>query len=187
MEGKPPPVKKPGNLAGYLEALSRPVFQAGMNWRVIESKWEGIRDAFADFDPQTVADFGPKEVEHLLGDPRVVRSRAKIEGTVDNAQAMIELDAQYKGFRKYLRSQGGFESTVADLKRQFRFIGDTGAYYFLYVVGEHVPPHEEWFGRRGDTGGQPKRGRPAESAPRARATRRAKAPARRRKSTSSNS
>jgi 3-methyladenine DNA glycosylase Tag len=187
MEGKPPPVKKPGNLAGYLEALSRPVFQAGMNWRVIDSKWEGIRDAFADFDPRTVADFGPKEIERLLGDPRVVRSRPKIEGTVDNAQAMIELDAQYKGFRKYLHSHGGFESTVADLKRQFRFIGDTGAYYFLYVVGEQVPPHEEWFGRRGGAGRQQRRGRPAESASRARATRRAKAPARRRKSASSNS
>jgi DNA-3-methyladenine glycosylase I len=107
MEGAPPP--KPGNLAGYLEALSRSVFQAGMSWRVVDAKWEGIRDAFAGFDPETVADFGSEEIERLLGDPRVVRSRAKIEGTVDNAQAMIELDAQYKGFRRYLRSGGGFE------------------------------------------------------------------------------
>ena len=34
--------------------------------------------------------------------------------------------------------------TVADLKRQFRFIGDSGAYFFLYMVDEPVPPHEEW-------------------------------------------
>jgi DNA-3-methyladenine glycosylase I len=152
LEGKPPPVKKPANLAGYLEALSRPVFQAGMSWRVIDVKWEGIRDAFAGFDPETVADFGPEEIKRLLGDPRVVRSRAKIEGTVDNAQAMIELDAEHKGFREYLRSHGGFEPTAADLKRQFRFIGDSGAYYFLYVVGEQVPSHEAWFGQRGKAG-----------------------------------
>jgi hypothetical protein len=144
----PPPVKKPRNLAGYLEALSRPVFQAGMSWRVIDAKWEGIREAFADFDPETVADFGPKEIRRLLGDPRVVRSKAKIEATVDNAQAMIELDAEYKGFRKYLRSHGGFEPTVADLKRQFRFIGDSGAYHFLYVVGERCRPT-----RRGSANG----------------------------------
>jgi 3-methyladenine DNA glycosylase Tag len=187
MEGKPPPVKKPRNLAGYLEALSRPVFQAGMSWRVIDSKWQGIRDAFAGFDPQTVADFGPKEIERLLGDPRVVRSRPKIEGTVDNAEAMIELDAQYKGFRKYLRSHGGFEATVADLKRQFRFIGDTGAYYFLYVVGEHVPPHEEWFGQRVDAGRATPRGRRADNAAPALSRPRAKAPGRRQRSARSSS
>jgi 3-methyladenine DNA glycosylase Tag len=152
MEGEPPPRRRPKDLAGYLEALSRPVFQAGMSWRVIEAKWEGIREAFAAFDPATVADFGPKEVDGLLADPRVVRSRAKIESTVDNAQAMIELDAEYDGFRKYLRSHGGFQPTVADLKRQFRFIGDSGAYYFLYVVGEQVPPPAEWFGAKAPAG-----------------------------------
>jgi 3-methyladenine DNA glycosylase Tag len=180
----PPPVKKPRNLAGYLEALSRPVFQAGMSWRVIDAKWDGIREAFADFDPQTVAGFGPKEVQRLLGDPRVVRSKAKIEGTVDNAQAMIELDAEYKGFRKYLRSRGGFEPTVADLKRQFRFIGDSGAYHFLYVVGEQVPPHEAWFGERGDAGsGRARRRRAGGSAP-APTKPRAKVPGKRRRSAS---
>ena len=79
-----------------------------------------------------------------MADRRVIRNRAKLEGTVDNAQTLLELDAEYGGFRRYLRSHGGFDATVADLKRQFRFLGDTSAYYFLYVVGEHVPPHEEW-------------------------------------------
>ena len=68
----------------------------------------------------------------------------KIEATIDNAQALLELDAEYGGFDRYLRSHGGFDQTVADLKRQFRFIGDSGAYHFLYVVGEQVPPYEEW-------------------------------------------
>jgi hypothetical protein len=153
MDGKPPPRRRPKDLAGYLEALSRPVFQSGMSWRVIEAKWDGIRDAFADFDPRAVADFGPVEIERLLGDRRVVRSRAKIEATIDNAQAVLELDAEYRGFDRYLRSHGGFEETVADLKRQFRFIGDSGAYHFLYVVDQPVPPHEEWFaGARGSGG-----------------------------------
>jgi DNA-3-methyladenine glycosylase I len=145
MDGKPPPRRKPKNLAGYLEALSRPVFQAGMSWRVIDAKWYGIRDAFADFDPATVADFGPQEIQRLLGDTRVVRSKAKIEATIDNAQAVLELDAEFSGFDRYLRSHGSFEETVDDLKRQFRFIGDSGAYHFLYVVNRPVPPHEEWF------------------------------------------
>jgi 3-methyladenine DNA glycosylase Tag len=55
MDRTAPPRRRPADLAGYLEALSRPVFQAGMNWRVIDAKWEGIREAFAGFDPVTGA------------------------------------------------------------------------------------------------------------------------------------
>ena len=145
MDGKPPPRHRPRDLAGYLEALSRPVFQAGMSWRVIDAKWEGIREAFAGFDPVTVAEYGPADIVRLLGDRRVVRSKAKIEATVDNAQALLELDAEYGGFARYLRSHGGFEEAVANLKRQFRFIGDSGAYHFLWSVDEPTPPYERWF------------------------------------------
>jgi DNA-3-methyladenine glycosylase I len=119
-----------------------------MNWQVIDGKWDDIRAAFDGFDPQKVSNFSNAKVGRLLGDPRVIRSRAKIEAVIDNAQALIELDVEYGGFRRYLRSHDGFEETVSDLKRQFRFIGDSGAYHFLYVVGERVPPHDEWFGRR---------------------------------------
>jgi 3-methyladenine DNA glycosylase Tag len=105
--------RAPGHLAGYLEALSRPVFQAGMSSRVIDAKWLGIRDAFADFDPHAVADFGPDQIERLLDDRRVVRSRAKIEATIDNAQAVLELDAEFGGFDCYLRAH-------ADSRQQSR-------------------------------------------------------------------
>jgi DNA-3-methyladenine glycosylase I len=150
MGGGAPPRRRPKDLAGYLEALSRPVFQAGISWRVIDNKWEGIREAFHGFDPADVADFGQDDVERLVGDPRVVRSKRKIEAIIDNAQAMIELDQEHGTFRRYLRSGATFEETVADLKRQFRFIGDSGAYHFLWSVGEPTPPYEEWFsdGRR---------------------------------------
>jgi DNA-3-methyladenine glycosylase I len=169
MESKPPPRKKPGSLSGYLEALSRPVFQAGISWRVIDAKWDGIREAFARFDPPTVAGFGPRDVKRLLSDRRVVRSRAKIEATIDNAQALLELDEEYRGFGRYLSSRGSFEDTVAELKRQFRFIGDSGAYHFLYVVDQPVPPHDEWFGatrdsaRRGPAGSRGPKRRPAKT------------------------
>ena len=119
-----------------------------MSWRVIDSKWNGIRDAFAGFDPHIVAEFGQGDVARLLTDPRVVRSKAKLEATIDNAQALIELDAEHRGFRRYLKSHASFEDVVADLKRQFRFIGDSGAYHFLWSVAEPTPPYEEWFSDR---------------------------------------
>ncbi|HKF80593.1 MAG TPA: DNA-3-methyladenine glycosylase I [Thermoleophilaceae bacterium] len=144
---------RPRGLADYLEVLTRAVFQAGLNWRVIDAKWDGFRQAFHGFDPARVAALTPGEIEELAADPRIVRNRRKIEATVDNAQAMLELDAEHGGFRRYLRSHGSFDEAVADLRRQFAFVGETGAYYFLHVVGEPVPPHEEWVARRGRAAG----------------------------------
>ena len=147
-----PPKVRPRGLADYLEVLTRAVFQSGLNWRVIDAKWEGFREAFRRFDPAWVAALTPDQVDELAADKRIVRNRRKIEATVNNAQAMLELDAQHGGFGRYLRSHGGFEETAADLRRQFAFLGETGAYYFLYVVGEPVPPHEGWAaGRRRGT------------------------------------
>src|SRR6266851_4252200 len=72
-----------------------------------------------------------------------------IDKKSEHAQALLELDAEYGGFGRYLGSHGGFAETVADLKRQFRFIGDSGAYHFLYVIGQPVPPYEQWSAARG--------------------------------------
>jgi 3-methyladenine DNA glycosylase Tag len=152
--GSPPPRKRPANLAGYLEALSRPVFQAGISWRVVDSKWDGIRKAFREFDPPKVAKLGAKQVERMMEDEAMIRSRRKIEAVIDNAQTLLELDAEHGGFRRYLKSHGDTAAVAADLERQFRFIGKSGAYMFLYMVGEPVPPHEEWpsvKSRRGPT------------------------------------
>jgi hypothetical protein len=142
--GAPPKRARPRDLSGYLEAITRAVFQGGISWRVVDAKWEGIREAFAGFDPRTVAALDAADIDALMADPRVIRNRGKLEGTVDNAQTLLELEAEHGSFRRYLRSHDGFDTTVADLKRQFRYLGDTGAYYFLYVVGEQVPPHEVW-------------------------------------------
>jgi 3-methyladenine DNA glycosylase Tag len=155
----PPPRARPKNLAGYLEALSRPVFQAGISWQVIDAKWSGIREAFKEFDPQKVAKFGRKQVDALLANEAVVRSRPKLEAVIDNAQTLLELDAEYNGFRKYLKARGDTAAVAADLQRQFRFIGPSGSYIFLYMVGEPVPPHDEWPLARSKRASAPRRER----------------------------
>jgi len=146
--GGPPKPARPRALSGYLEALAHAMFQAGISWRVVEAKWPGIKEALHGFDPERLARLDPADVDALMEDTRLIRNRAKLESLVDNAQTMLELDAEHNGFRRYLRSLGGYDETVGDLKRQFRFLGDTGAYYFLHVVGEEVPPHDEWSSRR---------------------------------------
>ncbi len=139
---------KPKRLGDYLEIMSKSVFQSGMSWKVIENKWEGTREAFHDFDITTVASLTEKDISDLTQDTRVVRNRRKLEAVVGNARRIIELEEEYDGFKKYLRSHGDFEALVKDLRTQFKFLGDTGSYVFLYVVGEKVPPHEEWMAAR---------------------------------------
>jgi DNA-3-methyladenine glycosylase I len=123
-----------------------------MNWRVVDAKWDGISQAFDDFDPHAVAAFGPDEVDRLVTNEAVIRSRPKIEAVIDNAQTLLDLDAEYKGFRKYLRSQGSYDALAADLQKRFRYIGPSGAYTFLYLVGEEVPSHEGWAHERHSRG-----------------------------------
>ena len=139
----------PRSLGDYLEVMSKAVFQTGISWKVVENKWPGIQDAFRGFDATTVADFTEPDLEDLAKDKRVIRNRRKLDAIVQNARRMLDLEKGHGSFRDYLRSHAGFEETVKDLRKQFKFMGDTGAYYFLYVVGEDVPSHEEWSASRG--------------------------------------
>jgi len=144
-----PQKKKPQSLADYLEVMSKSVFQSGISWKVVDSKWPGIREAFRGFDPAAIVALTPAELDAITGDTRVIRNRRKIEATVENARRMLELEAQHGGFRRYLRSHGGFEDTVADLCKQFKFLGDMGCFVFLYIVDEEVPSYEDWCASRG--------------------------------------
>src|SRR4029453_14670020 len=123
--------------------MTQAVFQSGMSWQVVKTKWDGFRKAFFEFDPERVAALTPKQIDKITEDPGIIRNAKKILATVHNPDTLLSIDREYGGFKKFLRSHGGFEETAADLKRQFSFIGDFGAYYFLYVVGEKVPPHDD--------------------------------------------
>jgi hypothetical protein len=147
---------RPKGLADYLEVLTKAAFQSGISWKVIDSKWPGFRQAFHGFDPRWVAGLEPPDIDRLAQDTRIVRNRRKIEATVHNARTMLDLDREHGGFRTYLRSHEDFDATVVDIRKRFKFLGDVGTYYFLYVVGEAVPPHEEWMAAHG----QGLRGRP---------------------------
>jgi DNA-3-methyladenine glycosylase I len=142
-KGAPPQIK-PKRLGDYLEVMSKSVFQSGISWDVVESKWPGTREAFGGFDAEAVARMSDRDIDKLATDTRVIRNRRKIAAIVDNANSMIELDAQHRGFRKYLRSFDDYDALVKDLRKRFKFLGDTGCYHFLYVVGEQVPEYHAW-------------------------------------------
>lgn len=141
---EPPEQITPTKLADYLEVLTKAVFESGMSWAIIEAKWPGFQEAFQGFDPATIASLTPDEVDALASDTRIIRNRRKIDSTIHNAATMIDLEREFGGFGNYLRSQGGFIPQVQDMKKRFKHVGDFGAYYFLYVVGEPVPEHHEF-------------------------------------------
>jgi 3-methyladenine DNA glycosylase Tag len=132
----------PKDLSGYLDALARVMFQTGISWRVVDAKWPGIREAFHGFDVQRVAKFREADIDRLMGDARVIRNRRKLEAIRENAREMLALDAEYKGFKRYLDSLADFEATRKDLHKRFAFVGAAGSWYFLWMVGRKVPAHE---------------------------------------------
>ena len=73
-----------------------------------------------------------------------MRTRKKVAAVVANARTMLALDREHGGFAHYLRSFDAYEALSADLRRRFAFLGELGAYYFLFRVREPVPPFEEW-------------------------------------------
>ena len=73
------------------ERLTLEAFQSGLSWITILRKREAFRRAFADFDPAVVAEYDDADVARLLGDAAIVRNRQKIEATIANARAVLEL------------------------------------------------------------------------------------------------
>lgn len=131
----------------YFEVLTKPVFESGMSWQIVEAKWPGFREAFHGFDTERIANLSPDEIDALTNDTRIIRNRRKIESTVHNARTILELEQEFGSFGAYLtnlRADGGFSAQVKDLRKRFKHVGDFGAYYFLYVIGEPVPDHHEY-------------------------------------------
>ena len=140
---------EPQSLSDYLEVMCKAVFHSGMSWAVVEAKWPDIKAAMHDFDPVAIAFLSEKDLDELAQDKRVIRNRRKLAAIVKNAQALLDLDKEHGSFQSYLRSHGDYDATEKDLRKRFGFLGETGIYYFLYVVGEDVPSYEEWCASRG--------------------------------------
>lgn len=136
------------------EKLCLEGFQAGLSWLTILRKREAFRSAFAGFVPETVAAFGPDDVERLVTDAAIVRHRGKIESTINNAQRFADLTAEGGSLEAYVRSfvpdQHRRPTTRADMpaftaestamskdlkRRGWSFVGPTTVYAFMQAMG----------------------------------------------------
>jgi DNA-3-methyladenine glycosylase I len=137
------------------ELLSLEAFQAGLSWRTILAKRDAFRRAFANFDAHAVARFDPSDVKRLMDDVSIVRNRAKIEATIGNARAILQLRAVGDTLVSILRpdprpsrrrppaawsevpsTTPEAEALARELKgRGFRFLGPTTLYALMQACG----------------------------------------------------
>jgi DNA-3-methyladenine glycosylase I len=141
-------------------------FQAGLAWITILRKRETMRAAFAGFDPEVVAGFGEADIERLLADPGIIRSRAKIAAAIGGARIYCDMAERGEDFSAYCWSFTGgepvrgdgvslpartalSEAVSKDLKRRgFKFVGPTIVYAWMQAVGI-VDDHAATCFRRG--------------------------------------
>jgi 8-hydroxy-5-deazaflavin:NADPH oxidoreductase len=128
----------PEDPAFFLEHLSRSVFEAGISRRVVEAKWDGIREAFHGFDPAQVAAMPPAEIAAVENDSRVIRNKAKIRATVENAREVLAILDEYGSTRGYLASFPDAGAAGADMRRRFKFLGDTGVWRLLTSASRDI-------------------------------------------------
>ena len=131
-------------------------FQAGLSWITILRKRETFREAFDGFEPETIARYKPARVEKLLRNPGIIRHHGKIEATIGNARAYLDMMEKGEGFSDFLWSftdgvpQQNKWKSIAQVpaetpmsismskelkKRGFKFCGPTIVYAFAQAVG----------------------------------------------------
>jgi hypothetical protein len=132
----------------HLEMMSRAIFQAGLSWAFIDSRWDAFRAAFDRFSVRLVALYGEGDIERLMATDGVVHSRAKIAGTIANARTLLELAAQYGSIEAYVRSFPDYDAIFADAKKRFAYLGDLSCYYWLFRTHLPVMPFERWMERQ---------------------------------------
>lgn len=139
---------------GLFERLSLEAFQSGLSWLTILRKRPAFRDAFANFDPEKVAAFDERDIERLLGDAGIIRNRRKIEATIANAQAILQMREQGESLADlvwaHMPERSPAPETDAEVpstspesvalakelkRRGFRFVGPTTVYALMTAIG----------------------------------------------------
>jgi DNA-3-methyladenine glycosylase I len=140
----------------HFEFLILDAFQAGLSWATILNKRDRFRRVFADFDPVRVARFNRRSVDRLMQDAGIVRNRAKIEASIANARAFLDVQGTHGSFDRFIwqfvdgaprqnrwKGRERVPATTAQSDRMsrelkalgFRFVGSTICYAYMQAAG----------------------------------------------------
>jgi DNA-3-methyladenine glycosylase I len=137
--------KRPTSDEAYFENMSRVIFQAGLNWNVIDKKWPTTKTAFAEFSITKVTCFTDKDVQRLMNDTGIVRNKSKVCALIQNAVEFQNVKKQYGSFQAYLDSldkSKNYSLVMEELTKLFKRLGPSSASLFLYTVGERIEPFD---------------------------------------------
>ena len=130
--------------------------QAGLSWHTVLIKRENYRKAFDNWDAKKISKYTDKKIESLMADPGIIRNRLKINATIKNAQAFLQIQKEFGSFDKYIwsfvdhkpiinnfktLSEIPAKTAISDnmskdlLKRGFKFVGSTICYAFMQATG----------------------------------------------------
>jgi len=143
--------------SAMFEALTLGVFEVGLSWLIVFGKRDAFRRAFRGFDVGGVAALTERDVDRLVADASIIRNRAKIQATIDNARAMMSASPNLAALAKsYEITRERAPRSIADLPKStpqaeafakrlkaqgYRFVGPTSVYAFMQnvgVVNDHV-------------------------------------------------
>ena len=140
----------------WFEFITMEGAQAGLSWETILKKRDRYRKVFSNFDPKKVARYDAKKKKSLLADAGIIRNRLKIDSTITNAQAFLNIQKEFDSFDNYIWKfvdgkplQSNLDPTskmivstkVSDAiskdlkKRGFRFVGTTIIYALMQATG----------------------------------------------------
>ncbi len=125
----------------HFENMTRVIFLAGLSWKMIDKKWPNFKKAFKNFSIDEVAKFDENDVKRLMSDAGIVRNRAKIIATINNAKQLQTIKKEYSSFQCYLDSldkSNNYALIIKLLGKKFNRIGPSSARIFLYSVGENI-------------------------------------------------
>lgn len=133
----------PEDDAAYFAQMTKAISRAGLNWKVIDNKWDGFMAAFEGFNIDLVAKYDDDDVERLMADAGIVRNRKKILSTITNAQELQGIVKEHGSVEAYLKSLAptGEDATIKTLTRRFAHLGPSTSAMFLWMVGYDMPEH----------------------------------------------
>jgi len=140
----------------WFEYITLDAFQAGLSWSIVLNKRENFRKALDNFEPTKIAEYNQSNIDELVQDVGIIRNKLKINATISNAKAFIEIQTEFGTFDKYIwqfvngKTINNKWNSIEDLpastpesdilstdlkKRGFKFVGTTICYAFMQSAG----------------------------------------------------
>jgi 3-methyladenine DNA glycosylase Tag len=134
----------PKDDSDYFDRMSKTIFSAGLNWKMVENKWPAFQRAFFGFSPAKVARLSEKDVLALMENQGIVRNEKKIRATVENAKSILAIEKDFGSLKGYIASFTGDEVRLQkELQEKFKHVGPSTARMFLWAVNYPLTPTKE--------------------------------------------